>query len=514
MSPRQRDRLALDGRNPVRLAFRWGYCEAAVERLDVRMRHDAGMVAKRVLPVSVVAVLLLIGTAWSAGRLDRGFGHDGRVVARLSDGRSPDVANAVAVQPDGRIVVAGSSRIRGRGEELTVARFLPNGRLDRSFAGDGVQRFGFSSRGVREGATDIALQPDGKIVVVGGSEDEDSFEWSVVVARLNRDGSLDTHFSGDGMRRLGRSSTWGPNAEAVAVQPDGRIVVAGCRDVSNFLVARLHRNGAIDRAFAADGEMLMRHPARGTSCLTDLAIQPDRKLIAVGYSGHDHIGVDFDVLRITPRGRLDRSFSGDGDAVIKFGLRSDFDAAFGVALRRDGRIVVAGGTTSPNHGESKPRLAVAQLRRDGSLDRNFAGNGRRVVQLGPGDGRGCFPEPGLEVCDEWDIGLALQRHGRIVIAATSPSRRSKLDFAVLRLTAAGRLDRSFSGDGRRLIGFREEPGPNGCEVSINLPNLGQGRCVDGANAVAVHRGIAYVVGETHRDRTGRAVALAAVELLR
>lgn len=472
----------------------------------------AGIGWRAIATVPALVAIMLAGSALAAGGLQRGFGGDGRVVARFSDRTHADSANAVAVQRDGRIVVAGASIIRGAGEELTVARFLPDGRRDRSFSGDGVQRLGFIDGEGAEVARDIAIQPDGKIVVVGTSEVPESAEWTVAVARLNRDGSLDTSFSGNGRRRLGESTGRGPFGEAVAVQSDGRIVLAGCQDVSHFLVMRLHRNGAIDRSFSRQGTLLIRHPARASSCLTDLAIQPDHRLIAVGYSGHDGAGVDFDVLRLTPSGRLDRSFSKDGSAVVKFGLKSDFDAAFGVVLRRDGRIVVAGGTASPNRGSAMPRLALARLLPDGSLDRGFSGDGRRVVGLGFGHEGSCFPVSGLDVCKEWSIGLALQRNGRIVVAASSPSRNSKLDFAVLRLTAGGQLDRSFSRDGRRLIGFREAHGKHGCDLSVNLPHLGQGRCVDDATDIAIHRGTAYVVGNTHRDRTGRAMALAAVRL--
>ena len=179
--------------------------------------------------VGVLAGLLLLPLhvgAVGSGDLDASFGDDGTVLLDFEG----DTGGAVAIQADGKIVVAGDS---------TLARFLPNGALDATFGGDGTVRFDFGSSSY-DAASAVALQTDGKIVVAGWSEDS-SRNYYFALARYLPNGTLDATFSGDGKVLTNFGSNGWNVAQAVALQADGKIVVGG-----GFALARYLPNGTLD----------------------------------------------------------------------------------------------------------------------------------------------------------------------------------------------------------------------------------------------------------------------------
>ena len=165
----------------------------------------------------VMALLGVAGTSDAvaqSGSLDVTFGGDGKVTTQLlPDGGN---ATAVAIQPDGKIVVAGST-----GSRFALARYRSNGSLDRTFGERGIVTTRFLGQGARAEA--VSLQPDGKIVVVGFLCCDFP---KIALARYEPDGSLDVSFDGDG-RVTSRPVPSGGIANAVAIQPDGKLVVAG-----------------------------------------------------------------------------------------------------------------------------------------------------------------------------------------------------------------------------------------------------------------------------------------------
>jgi uncharacterized delta-60 repeat protein len=177
----------------------------------------------------------------ASGDLDTSF--DGNGKKAISFGGT-DVAHVVLARPDGRIVVAGGGGAAT--SSFCVARLRANGRLDTTFGSGGKRRIGFG--GEQESAFGGALQPDGKIVLVGDSD------FRVAVARLNPNGSLDTTFSGDGKMIF----SWGPigRAMAVVVLQNGKILVGGFSgpEGGNMQVARLKPDGALDTTFGTGGK--------------------------------------------------------------------------------------------------------------------------------------------------------------------------------------------------------------------------------------------------------------------
>ncbi len=159
------------------------------------------------------AIARYLGT----GALDSSFDTDGRLTTAFSPA-DQDAARAVAVQGDGRLVVAGYV---GNGADMAVARYLPDGRLDPNFSSDGKREIDLGSSTNQDVAEAVAIQPDGRIVIAGRGTDENS---DLAVVRLDHDGSLDGSFSGDGKRLIDIGEDF---ARDLAIQPDGRIVVAG-----------------------------------------------------------------------------------------------------------------------------------------------------------------------------------------------------------------------------------------------------------------------------------------------
>ena len=265
------------------------------------------------------------------GRLDPSFGSGGRVVTDFN--LTNEAALGVAVQTDGKLVVVGSSRSLG-GTDVALARYEPNGSLDRSFAGDGKVTAGFPDwDDLGEG---IALAKDGKILTAGtGFPDRGSGPAVIGVARFNTDGSLDGSFDGDGWapRIPGGHSVW-----AVIVQPDGRVVAAGSGS-SGLALFRYTVAGRPDATFGEQGVASAGYGPHGAGAF-DLARQPDGKLVAVGVadSAPDLDESAFAVARFLSSGKLDRSFHG-GTISTDFGAG---DWAQAVALQADGRIVVGG----------------------------------------------------------------------------------------------------------------------------------------------------------------------------
>ena len=216
----------------------------------------------------------------------------------------------MAIQANGKIVAVGED---GNGE-FALARYNPNGSLDASFSGDGRQTTDFTLYTADE-ANAVVLQADGKIVAVGGSRAEEFGDFAL--ARYNPNGSLDPSFSGDGMQtpNLGFPDF----ANGAAIQPDGKTVAVGLAggelDSQDFALARLNVDGSLDASFSGDGEQ--RTDFGGTEFANGVAIQSDGKIVAVGRVD-GATGRDFALARYNANGSLDASFSGDGKRSTNF----------------------------------------------------------------------------------------------------------------------------------------------------------------------------------------------------
>lgn len=340
----------------------------------------------------------------SDGQLDASFGPGGKVTT--SFGPSSEHAQAVAIQTDGRIVAAGWSWNTSGG--VVLARYNADGSLDSSFGSGGQVASAFG--GCSEGVNSVAVQPDGKIVVAGwttgGGCTSDFLDW--LVARFNTDGSLDTSF-GTGGRVTTNFGTY-DRAYAVALQSDNKIVVAGACGAAvncnfNFALARYNADGSLDASFGTGGQLATDFPTTaGAAQALSAAIQSDGKIVAAGEAGEGNFGL----ARYNTDGSPDASFGDGGTVTTPLGISSTW--ASGVTVESDGKILAAGAGSGS--------FALARYGTDGSLDASFGTGGKVTTAFGS-----YYAEA---------TSIAIQSDGKILLAGWSQLSSGDSDFALAR----------------------------------------------------------------------------------
>jgi uncharacterized delta-60 repeat protein len=380
---------------------------------------DTRSIGKILLAACLFALLLIPSAQAMPGALDPSFGEGGKVTTGIGPGG--DGAWALALQPDGKLVAAGTS-LNGS-IDFALARYNPDGSLDTSFNGTGKVTTAIGSGD--DGVDALALQPDGKLVAAGWSQNGSNYD--VALARYNPDGSLDTSFHGSGMVTTAIGSG-DAAADALVLQPDGKLVAAGYSwNGSNydFALVRYNPDGSLDTNFNGTGKVTTAIGSANESAWA-LALQPDGKLVAAGYSWNGS-NYDFALVRYNPDGSPDTNFHGTGKVTTAIGPVSD--DAYALALQPDGRLVAAG--YSQQNG-SNIDLALARYNSDGSLDTSFNGSGKVTTAIGSGE-------------DE-ATALVLQPDGKPVAAGYSHNG-SDLDFALVRYLNSSTLAVTKSGSG-------------------------------------------------------------------
>ncbi|MEY2514316.1 MAG: hypothetical protein QOJ89_1674, partial [bacterium] len=361
------------------------------------------------------------------GSPDASFAGDGAQTTEFA-GAGADEAAALAIGSDGSIVAAGSSdddegfETTGTGD-LVLARYAADGAPRPTFSGDGVV-----TDDRVQGASAVALQPDGRIVAAGRSGGD------LAVVRYNADGTRDAGFGSAGIR-LTDFGSGGDRASALTLAAGGKIVVAGSGGsdpmaaAGDFALARYDAGGAPDASFSGDGRVLA--DSGGIDSAKAVAIDGDGRIVIAGSEANVN-GTDSNiaVLRFNADGSPDPSFSGDGRQTIDFG---GIDRGAALALQPDDRIVVAG--TARAGGDSD--VAVARLNIDGSPDTSFSGDGKQTTDFGGGADGGA--------------GVVVTAGGAIVVAGVAGG--GETDFALVRYDAGGTPDGTFSGDGVTLTDF-------------------------------------------------------------
>jgi uncharacterized delta-60 repeat protein len=301
------------------------------------------------------------------GSLDTTFGTGGIVLTNIGGG-----AYAVAIQSDGKIVAAGSAYI-GDSFNFALVRYNTDGSLDASFGTGGIVTTKFSSYEDFGGARAVAIQADGKIVAAGYSGVSD-YGTSFVLARYNTNGSLDTSFGSGG--KVFASF----DVSDIAIQSDGKIVIVGDSQIGyypntiyNFALARYNANGSLDTTFGTGGKVLTL--VGESSSARAVAIQSDGKIVAAGGS-YNGFYSSFALARYNTDGSLDTSF-GSGGKVLTF--IGNFAGAYAdaVAIQPDGRIVAAGNSDNGTNyhftlarylGDSNARRTQFDFDGDGKAD--------------------------------------------------------------------------------------------------------------------------------------------------
>jgi uncharacterized delta-60 repeat protein len=344
------------------------------------------------------------------GALDPRFGAAGRVTTDFAGSFAG--ASAMALQADGKIVLAGAGQ-----NSFAMVRYLPGGKLDRSFGTAGKV---VTASGLEAGARGLALQSDGKIVVVGDNiTDFSDSNADFVLMRHLTDGTLDPSF-GDGAGMVTTDFSSHDNAFDVALDSNGKILVAGTVRVGlvgMFAVARYHADGDLDDTFDNDGIVTIDFGTDDGGSANAIRIQSDGKIVAAGRAALPPAGSasDFVVVRFLSDGSLDQSFNGTGIVTTDFG--NSFAEANDLGLQADGKIVAGGGGFE---------FDAARYLPDGSLDAAFGGDGKVALTFTP-DRLATVNALAIQPLD-----------GRLVLAGWAPGRFGDdfADFTVVRLHTA------------------------------------------------------------------------------
>ena len=295
--------------------------------------------------------------------LDSGFGNGGGVTTTI--GSNISSGEDVAIQLDGKIVVIGFSSNGGPPYTFALARYNNNGSLDSNFGKGGIVT---TTIGTYAFGFAVAIQPDGKIIVAGNSS---IGGWiSFALARYKSNGSLDSSFGSSGIV----TTSFGHNDHggAVVIQSDGKIVVGGIHSAGgedSFALARYNSNGSLDSSFGSSGIVI--NPVGKLATHGDIAIQSDGKIIFIGASSTNDVSLHFNatLARYNVNGSLDSGFGNSG--IVTTSIGSDI---FGnaIAIQPDGKIVVIGGSYYNNQFVTS---ALARYTITGSLDSNFGTDG-------------------------------------------------------------------------------------------------------------------------------------------
>jgi uncharacterized delta-60 repeat protein len=342
------------------------------------------------------------------GSLDTGFGVFGRVIVNYSTGYA--YGRAIALQSDGKIILAGEAQpLIGGGGNIGLMRLNSDGSLDSTFGNNG--KVLTTALGSQSRTAGVVILPDSKILVAGtaisGTTGND-----FALVRFNSNGTLDSSFGNNGAIT---THLIGPNdvASGVALQTDGRIVVAGSIVVpgeGDLALVRYTPDGDLDLSFGVGGKVIISNvPASGVN------LQVDGKIVVAGTTRTATIN-DFAVARFMSDGNLDTSFGGDG--IVNTDFYGQGDYANAVSIQNDGKIVAAG----VSYNGTIFVMAVARYNSDGNLDLTFNGDGRLTIDfLGRGS-RG--------------TGTAIQPDGKIVVGGNANVPGSSDGaFALARLLA-------------------------------------------------------------------------------
>src|SRR6266542_226493 len=288
-----------------------------------------------------------------------------------------------------------------------------SGSLDPSFGRNGKVTTSFGSK-LSAQANALALQRDGKIVAVGTRSTPEFTSPQFALARYNANGSLDASFGTGGWVMTHFGSGTGTGVGALARQPDGKVVAAGGASNgtdTDFALARYNPNGSLDTSFGTGGKVTTPIGS-GDDQARDIALQADGKLVAVGYSSDEGgaFTMDFALVRYAADGSLDTSFGGTGK--VRTNLGPAYDDAFALVLQPDGKLVAAGYSDTGSEGD----FALARYKANGSLDTSFGTDGKVTTSLYPGSGVA--------------FALARQPDGKRVAAGYSPYT-SRGDFALV-----------------------------------------------------------------------------------
>jgi uncharacterized delta-60 repeat protein len=364
--------------------------------------------------------VLVAGDAWGkpcllrydlTGALDNSFGTEGKVFASFEGPQNPNKTE-LKIQKDGKIVM-GTSYSNGIDADFVVLRFNMDGSPDLSFGNKGQAILPIGQ--ANDYCNSIAIQSDGKIIAVGvttiGSNGSGNYDFAA--GRFNSDGTIDPTFGNEGkaITHIGQGNV----ANSVVIQPDGKIILAGKSNetiFSDFALVRYNQDGTLDKSFGNSG--IVQTQVSGTyDFANSVGLQSDGKIIAGGTAQDGFSNYNFALVRYNSDGTLDETYGTNGIAVTD---RSSVDIGNSLSLQSDEKLILAGGT----YGELGYNFCVIRYNTDGTPDNSFGTDGLITTSFGYGDAEG--------------NDVAIGTDGEIIIVGSyNHGEPNYNDFALVRL---------------------------------------------------------------------------------
>lgn len=364
----------------------------------------------------------------SNGSLDTSFDGDGKTTVNF--GTNEDYGQSVVVQNDGKIIIAGITTIIGINTDFALARFNTNGTLDNTF---GIGGKVTTSVGAEDQVAQVALQSDGKIIIVGTSSLASDYGYTLV--RYNSDGTLDTSFDSDGKILIDLAFDINRDAFATAIQADGKIVIGGVSD-GNFALLRFNNNGSLDTTFGTNGKITTDIVTGNSDIIQAISIQNDGKIVVTG-STYSATSADLVIARYTTNGSLDTLFGSLGKILVDFGGSEE---GASVVLQSDGKIVVGGIIDFD--------FLLLRYNSNGTIDITFDTDGKVITNFGGEDAA---------------ISIKLETNGKIIAAGFSND-----DFALARYNNGTLSIQDFSASDNGITVF---PNPFVYSTTVNTKQI-------------------------------------------
>ena len=366
----------------------------------------------------------------SAGVLDSTFGTSGKTTTDFAG--AADQVFATAQTSDSKIVAVGVAFNGNKSNDYALAQYSTDGVIDTSFGSSG--KVTTDSPGGNDVARGIAIQSDGKIVVAGGNNSD------FALCRFNTDGSLDTGFGASGLV-ITDFAGGNDQANAIAIDSMGNFVVAGSTTNNNtgvdFALARYDSNGNLDATFGTGGKVMTPvSPGSDTDQAFALAIDSSGRIIAAGVASAGATGNDFALVRYTSTGTLDSTFGTGGKVTTPLSAGNGDDRAFAVAIQSDGKIVAAGAATN---GATGSDFALARYSSTGMLDSTYGMGGKVMTDFAGGTDQA--------------TALGIQASGKVIAVGRAANGATGNDFALARYNTAGVLDSTFGSGGKLTTDF-------------------------------------------------------------
>jgi uncharacterized delta-60 repeat protein len=434
------------------------------------LKAQKSHLASLTLAVLSVLNLHLSIVCAAPGDLDTAFAGTGKVRFDSFGSDTPGAqATGLAIQQDGKIVVAGDSppppEIFGTSSQTRFAlvRFNPDGSLDAAFGTNGITTTVVGTNLVSAGP--VAIQSDGKIVLAGMANG------AIAAVRYNADGSLDTSFGDSGETTTTFPGTAG--AAAMAIQSDGKIVLVSSSGGSAFTAIRYTTNGVLDTSFGTGGIASIT-VGTGEVQAYGIGVQSDGKIVVSGEIVIAPGTIDYALARFNSDGSPDNSFGTSGWAVASFGNHV-YGYGQPTAIQPDGRILVAGEVLTPGLIGFIHKFGVVRFATNGVFDASFGSGGEVVTLVGE--------------ASDGAVALAIQPNGKI-IAVGDALVGSNYQYATVRYNPDGSLDNSFGSNGEVLFGFGD--GGDDTPSALALDSIGRVVIAGSANGAF---GVARLLGD-------------------